>query len=463
MTFSAIHPDTGRVDATLPDLGCDLAWDLVHKARPRVALRCRECGHGMHAKVSPRGLRYFAHNPGRPPDCAWLNESLEHHQLKLALATAVRETGWSAELEVTGPDGAWRADVLATSPDRTRRIAWEAQLSPITDDDIRYRTIRYQADDVEVCWVSPAWPPWLGVVPSIRVTEDAGAVVVVDGAAEFFFGVGSWGMTRRQALANFIHRVQDETAVFHEVLPRYRRIRINAASYSRRQALWTSHVSIDAEERHEVMRQRQEAWKQRQQEEAEARRKAEERQREIEREAERIRLEKERAQRHAEQQRRWAIQAERDRLRWEEEERQRQAAERERLAAEQAAEQRRLRLEKIEASASARWHAELSESRQLELRDKVTEYVWLKERTKTTSFSAAAPTAEFAFGTAVYVRNQLYGVLRPSPLSLRRLPRDVVVFVLNAREAARLIDTGLVAAERVAFFEFPDAEQLSLM
>ncbi len=58
MAFSAIHPDAGRVDATLPDLGCALAWDLVHKVRPRVALRCRECGHGMHAKVSPRGLRY---------------------------------------------------------------------------------------------------------------------------------------------------------------------------------------------------------------------------------------------------------------------------------------------------------------------------------------------------------------------------------------------------------------------
>lgn len=462
MAFSAIHPDAGRVDATLPDLGCGLAWDLVHKVRPRIALRCRECGHGVHAKVSPRGLRYFAHDPGRPTDCAWLNESLEHHQLKLALATAVRETGWNAELEVTGPDGAWRADVLATSPDGTRRIAWEAQLSPITDDDIWYRTTRYQADNVEVCWVSPAWPPWIGVVPSIRVTEDAGALVV-DGAADFYFKVGSWGMTRRLALVEFIRRVQDETVVFHEVLPRYRRIRVNAAGYSRRRAIWASHASIDAEARHEVMRQRQEAWKQRQQEEAEARRKAEERQREIEREAERARLEKEREQRRAEQQWQWAIQAERDRLRREEEERQRQAAERKRLAAEQAVERERLRQERIEADASVRWHAEVSETRQHELRDKVTEHVWLQERTQTTSFAAAGPAAEHAFGTAVYVRNRLYGVLRPSPPSLHRLPRDVVVFALNAREAALLVDTGQISAERAVFLDFPDAEQLSLM
>lgn len=452
MAFSAIHPDAGRVDATLPDLGCGLAWNLVHKVRPRVALRCRECGHGVHAKVSPRGLRYFAHDPGRPPDCAWLNESLKHHQLKLALATAVRETGWRAELEVTGPDGAWRADVLATSPNGIRRIAWEAQLSPITDDDIRYRTTRYQADDVEVCWVSPAWPPWLGVVPSVRVAEDAGEVEVIDGAADFHYKVGAWGMTRRLPLAEFIRRVQDEIVVFHEVLPRYQRIRINATSYSRRQALWASPASLDAEERHEVMRQRQEAWKQRQQEQAEARRKAEERQRELAREDERVRVEKERALQLAEQQRQWAIQAERDRLRREEEERQRQAAE-----------QERLRLERIEASTGHRWHAELSETRQHELRDKVTEHVWLKERTKTISFAADGPTIEFAFGTAVYVRNRLYGVLRPSPPSLHHLPRDIIVFALNAREAALLVNTGLVAAERVVFFDFPKAEQLSLM
>ncbi|GAA1983132.1 hypothetical protein GCM10009754_70270 [Amycolatopsis minnesotensis] len=435
----------------------------MHKVRPRIALRCRECGHGVHAKVSPRGLRYFAHDPGRPPDCAWLNESLEHHQLKLALATAVRATGWGAELEVTGPDGAWRADVLATSPDGTRRIAWEAQLSPITDDDIRHRTLRYQADDVEVCWVSPTWPPWLGVVPSVRVAEDADVVVVVDGAADFYFKVGSWGMTRRLALVEFIRRVQDETVVFHEVLPRYRRIRVNAGSYSRRRALWATPASIDAEERHEVMRQRQEAWKQRQQAEAKARQQAAERQREIEREAERARLEKQREQQRAEQQRQWAIRAERDRLRREEDERQRQAAERERLAAAQAAEQERLRLERIEAAASHRWHAEVSETRQHELCDKVTEHVWLKERTKTISFAAAGPTIEFAFGTAVYVRNRLYGVLRPSPSSLHRLPRDVVIFALNAREAALLVGPGPVSAERVVFFDFPEAEQLSLM
>jgi competence CoiA-like predicted nuclease len=132
MAFAALHPEAGRVDATLPDLGCGLSWDAVHKVRPRVALRCPDCGHGVHVKVSSRQLRYFAHDPGRPEGCAWLNESLEHHLLKLELATAIRDAGWHAELEVRAPDGSWRADVLASAHDGSRRVAFEAQLSPIT-------------------------------------------------------------------------------------------------------------------------------------------------------------------------------------------------------------------------------------------------------------------------------------------------------------------------------------------
>ncbi|NJP35772.1 hypothetical protein HCJ94_28380 [Micromonospora sp. HSS6-12] len=145
MAFAAIHPEAGRIDATLPDLGCGLTWAAVHKTRPRVALRCPECGYGVHAKVSTRKLRYFAHDPGRPADCAWLNESLEHHLLKLELATAVRAADWHAEMEVRASDGTWRADVLASSHDGTRHIAWEAQLSPITSEDIQERTERYRS------------------------------------------------------------------------------------------------------------------------------------------------------------------------------------------------------------------------------------------------------------------------------------------------------------------------------
>lgn len=63
---------------------------------------------------------------------------MAHRLLKLQLASAIRDAGWYAELEVAGEG--WRADVLATSPDGTRRMAWEAQLAQITVDELRERT-----------------------------------------------------------------------------------------------------------------------------------------------------------------------------------------------------------------------------------------------------------------------------------------------------------------------------------
>jgi competence CoiA-like predicted nuclease len=135
--FTALHPELGRIDATLTDLGQGLAWESVYRR-----LTCPECGHGVHAKLSPRRTRYFAHDPGRSPQCQLAVESADHHLLKLVLAEVIRRAGWSADLEVPAPDGSWRADVMAISGADGDRVAWEAQLSPITDDDIQMRTDR---------------------------------------------------------------------------------------------------------------------------------------------------------------------------------------------------------------------------------------------------------------------------------------------------------------------------------
>ncbi|MGP8303612.1 competence protein CoiA [Streptomyces inhibens] len=168
MGFTAQHDERGRLDATQSDLGCGWAWDAIHHVRPRVVMTCPECAHPLHAKVSRYGLRFFAHDPGSPT-CALAGESMEHHLLKLELATAVRAAGHHAELEVRGPDGDWRADVMASSPDGAVRMAWEAQLSPITADEIRERTARFTKDGVRVCWVATKLRPWVGEVPSIYV------------------------------------------------------------------------------------------------------------------------------------------------------------------------------------------------------------------------------------------------------------------------------------------------------
>ncbi|MGW3059713.1 competence protein CoiA family protein [Streptomyces goshikiensis] len=137
--FTAHHNHRGRLDATQTDLGCDWAWESIHRVSPRVSMTCPECSHPVHAKVSRYGLRFFAHAPGSPT-CALAGESMEHHLLKLELATAIREAGHHAELEVRGPRGNWRADVMASSSDGTSRMAWEAQLSPITVAEVSDRT-----------------------------------------------------------------------------------------------------------------------------------------------------------------------------------------------------------------------------------------------------------------------------------------------------------------------------------
>src|SRR4051812_22172010 len=150
MPFTALHPDVGRIDATQPDLGTALEWSSVYKVSPRVALTCPECAWAVHAKHSPNRVRFFCHDGGRPPECSLANESWEHHMLKLEMAGAIRAADRLAELEVAAADGSWRADVMASSADGEWRMAWEAQLSPITVEDIKARTDRYAAEGVAV-------------------------------------------------------------------------------------------------------------------------------------------------------------------------------------------------------------------------------------------------------------------------------------------------------------------------
>lgn len=117
--------------------------------RPRAPLRCRECGHGMHAKVSPLRHRFFAHDADA--GCIGAGESIEHQELKRCCARWSREGGWQAVPEHAGPD--WRADVLATAPDG-RRIAWEIQVSPQHTDLALERTAKYHRDGIECVWLA---------------------------------------------------------------------------------------------------------------------------------------------------------------------------------------------------------------------------------------------------------------------------------------------------------------------
>ncbi|MET8420862.1 competence protein CoiA family protein [Streptomyces sp. NPDC079189] len=167
MAFLVWHETWGTVDSTLEDLGCGRSWDSVHHARPRAPLTCRECQHIMVPVRSPRGLHFFRHAP-RAPKCSIAGgESIEHHLLKIELAHAARAAGFHAEYEVAAQDRSWRADVMATSADGTRRVALEAQLSPISPESVQARTAQYERDDVAVCWFGVTPRRWVGTAPSL--------------------------------------------------------------------------------------------------------------------------------------------------------------------------------------------------------------------------------------------------------------------------------------------------------
>ncbi|MDJ0342848.1 competence protein CoiA family protein [Streptomyces sp. H10-C2] len=161
----------GSLDATLEDLGRELAWETVYRTRPRALLTCTDCGGAMHAKISNRGARFFAHDR-RPAHCAAVGESAEHLLLKTQLAQAARAAGFRADLEVTADHRGWRADVLVVAPDG-RRTALEAQVSSAPFDEILERTSRYRDDGIETVWFTPLSARWLGHVPSVPLQHPA--------------------------------------------------------------------------------------------------------------------------------------------------------------------------------------------------------------------------------------------------------------------------------------------------
>ncbi|MFI8991112.1 competence protein CoiA family protein [Streptomyces antimycoticus] len=460
MPFTALHPDAGRLDATLLDLGRKMDWAQLYKVRPRVPLTCPECTWGVHAKVSRYGVRFFCHDPGRPPSCELSNESWEHHMLKLELAGAIRAAGWYAELEVPAEDGSWRADVMASSPDGAQRMAWEAQLSPITVEDIRARTARYRGEKVGVCWVCPHKKPpqWMGAVPAVRVRAPEARDlpwVVDDGVAGFDFTAGGW-VFREEDLHKFVRWVLHGQLAPCRSLPRYRRVtRVIDDQHwvFRRELWWTSRQSARTQTEHEEMRQRQEKAKQeretrKKQQEAEAERRRKKRE-----EAERLRRAEEAARRRKVQEEEHRVRMEEMRRRWAEEE-----ARRQREQAEQE-EKERQALETAKA-----WWARLSRQQIQELFTAVAERAWREEQRRVDIPENPSMAAHFAYGVPLHSKGRfhaLYGIVRPCPDLVSLSPQLSChrVFVRNAQEARQL---GGVLTGRITHFDLPDHEQLTM-
>lgn len=221
MPLTALLAGATVLDASARELAAGIRWEQIHRVKPRAPLTCRGCGNALQAKVSKRGLRFFAHD--RTTACPFSEETLEHRLLKRELASAVRSAGWHAELEVAGVgDRPWRADVLATSPDGTHRIALEAQLSAITPDEIAERHDNYTAAGVRACWVTTKFVPWLGRVPSWMLTRTADDAVTVE-LGVWRFVEQSWTLWEQVptlTLADAVALLCNGQLVEHAVNPR---------------------------------------------------------------------------------------------------------------------------------------------------------------------------------------------------------------------------------------------------
>jgi competence protein CoiA len=131
-------------------------------------------------------------------------------------------------------------------------MALEAQLAPITDDEITARTERMRADRVASCWFSDRpRPPWLGVVPSARLAYhgDGRQLLIAEGLASFVNG--GWGEVEDVTLTRFLGWVFTDKIVAHT--PRTR-LRYPLRDVSR---VWTTRRSIRAEDTHLLEQERQ--------------------------------------------------------------------------------------------------------------------------------------------------------------------------------------------------------------
>lgn len=186
-----------RADGTVADATdmSDAAWELVYKVTAaRRTLRCRECQAFMHAKVSSKGLRFFAHDV-RPDDCSSQGESPEHRELKRRVAEAIRAAGGQALIEAPpspSDRGGWRADVLAVGIDG-RRVAFEVQLAGMSVDEGDFRTERYAADNIATVWVTTKHAHWMSCLPSMRLLDGVDGQLVADrGLARLYTHAHPW-------------------------------------------------------------------------------------------------------------------------------------------------------------------------------------------------------------------------------------------------------------------------------
>lgn len=127
------------------------------------------CDAQVVAKTSKLGTQFFAHYVKGACDAS--SETEVHLGAKRAVYEGCVDAGWDALTEAVGPDGAWRADVLA-SRQRTQ-VAFEIQWTQQSAERTMERQRGFAQHQVRCCWLfrrlpftRPSWE-----VPAFELIE----------------------------------------------------------------------------------------------------------------------------------------------------------------------------------------------------------------------------------------------------------------------------------------------------
>lgn len=107
------------------------------------------CDAQVVAKTSNRGTQFFAHYAKSACDAALETEA--HLAAKRAVYEGCIDAGWDALTEAVAPDGAWRADVLASR--QQTQVAFEIQLCRQSAERTVERQRGFARHKVRCCWL----------------------------------------------------------------------------------------------------------------------------------------------------------------------------------------------------------------------------------------------------------------------------------------------------------------------
>lgn len=168
MPLHAIIAGKSVLAFELSPLDWRMLRDRLRADRSLGRLPC--CNAPVVAKTSKLGTQFFAHYVRS--ECTAVNETEAHRVAKRAVYEGCLDAGWCATMEATGPEGTWRADVLATK--HRTRIAFEVQLSEQTANRTRERQREFARHQVLGYWLFRRLPfdrldsqiPAIGLVES---------------------------------------------------------------------------------------------------------------------------------------------------------------------------------------------------------------------------------------------------------------------------------------------------------